>query len=177
PEDCLLITTAAAVAVARVLDRYTDHAVQIKWVNDIYINQKKVCGILTEATIRGDGYLDFAVLGIGINISPPSEGFPHELSDIAGSILTVQKENICEAIMTEILDVFMDLYETLDTKPHIPEYRSRSMLDGMSINVLKSDSVTPATALYIDEELRLVVQYSDGSTEHLHTGDVSIRPI
>ena len=177
PEDCLLITTAAAVAVTRVLDRYIDHAAKIKWVNDIYVNNKKVCGILTEAAIHGNGYLDFAVLGIGINITQPHDGFPTELSNIAGSLFFTQKENIRELIMTDVLDTFMDLYETLDSKAHISEYRSRSMLDGMDINVLKSDSIIPAKALNIDEELRLVVQYSDGSIEHLHTGDVSIRRI
>ena len=116
-------------------------------------------------------------MGIGINITQPPSGFPNELSNIAGSLLSTPRDNIRELIMTAVLDTFMDLYEALDTKAHISEYRSRSMLDGMAINVLKSDTITPATALYIDKELRLVVQYSDGSTEHLHTGDVSIRPI
>lgn len=173
--DSLLITTAAAVAVAQVLEKYTPHKAQIKWVNDIYIDEKKVCGILTEAAVKADGYLDYAVLGIGINIAQPKNGFPDEINHIAGSLLHSHTEQLHETILTEVLNVFMDMLPNLSARAHIDAYRKRSMLDGTEINVLKNDKCIPATALYVDENLCLAVQYKDGTVEHLYTGDVSIR--
>ena len=77
-------------------------------------------------------------------------------------------------IVAEIVNEFLNIYETIENKAFISEYRSRSMLDGMKIDVIKGDTVTPATALYIDHDLSLVVRYDDGKIEHLSSGDVSI---
>lgn len=177
PEDCLLITTAAAVACADVLEQYTDADAKIKWVNDIYIENKKVCGILTEASFNGTGTIDYAVLGIGINITPPESGFPAEIINKAGAVLHEVKHDLRGKITAEILNKFFDLYESLESREFINEYRSRSLLDGMAVDVIKHDCIRPATALFVDEALCLVVQYSDGTTEALDTGDVSIKTV
>ena len=177
PQDCQLITTAAAVACARVLEKIAGEPAQIKWVNDIYIKDKKVCGILTEASITPNGGLDFAVLGIGINITPPKNNFPADLIEKAGSVLSDCSIDLRGMIIAEILNEFFALYETLEDRGYFNEYRSRSLLDGKAVEVLRNDSILPASALYIDEELHLVVQYTDGSIEHLYTGDVSIKKL
>ena len=84
-ERAVLITSMAAVAVARAVERVSTIPAQIKWVNDIFINRKKVCGILTEAGINTEkGSLDYAVLGIGVNVG--SMEFPAELKEIATSV-------------------------------------------------------------------------------------------
>ncbi|MBQ3256161.1 MAG: biotin--[Oscillospiraceae bacterium] len=177
PQDCQLITTAAAVSCARVLEKFSGDTAQIKWVNDIYIKDKKVCGILTEASITPDGDLDFAVLGIGINITPPQNQFPDEIKEKAGSVLSHSVDDLRGQIIAEVLNEFFTLYNTLEDRAYFDEYRSRSMLDGKAVEVIKNDRIHPATALGIDEELRLVVKYSDGSVEHLYTGDVSIKKL
>ena len=75
--DSLLITTAAAVAVSRAIERVAGCEAKIKWVNDVYVDEKKVCGILTEGALDlENGGLRYAILGIGINICPPDGGFP-----------------------------------------------------------------------------------------------------
>ena len=86
-EKSLFITTTAAVAVCEAIEQVTGLNPQIKWVNDVYLNEKKVCGILTEASVDFEnGGLNWAVLGIGINIAVPEEGFPEEIRSIAGAI-------------------------------------------------------------------------------------------
>lgn len=174
-KDCQLITTAAAVACARVLERISKTEAMIKWVNDIYINNKKVCGILTEASLTSKGTLDFAVLGIGINITSPKNNFPTDLINKAGSVLNNSADDLRGFIVAEVLNEFMPLYESLENRAYFDEYRRRSLLDGKCVEVIKHDCILPATAMYIDDELRLVVQYEDKSIEHLYTGDVSIK--
>lgn len=173
PSDALLITTCAAVACARALERISEKDAQIKWVNDIYMDNRKVCGILTEASFA-QGKIDFAVLGIGINLYTPPNGFPTDIKDKAGSLFTAHDSDLRAMIIAEVLNEFFSMYETIENRAFIEEYRNRSMLNGRKVNVIKSDCITPATALYIDSDLSLVVRYEDGKIEHLTSGDVSI---
>ena len=173
PEDSLLITTAAAVACAQVLERHAKKTAQIKWVNDIYIDNKKVCGILTEAAFA-QGKIDYAVLGIGINLAPPQEGFPADIQNKAGSVFDHTDDDMRAVIVADVLNTFFNIYETIEARAFIDEYRNRSLLDGMAVNVIKNDTITPATALHITPDLCLAVRYNDGKIEHLSSGDVSI---
>ena len=83
----LRLTTIAAVAVAESIEAVADVPAEIKWVNDVYVRGRKVCGILTEASFNlEDSTLDYAVVGIGINVYEPEGGFPESIKDRAGSI-------------------------------------------------------------------------------------------
>ena len=175
PEDCLLITTAAAVACARVLEQYTDSPVKIKWVNDIYVDDRKICGILTEASFRTPSDIDYAVLGIGINLAPPKDGFPEDILHKAGTLFHEEASDLRGRIAAEVLNAFFKIYKNLESRSHVKEYQKRSYLDGKHIDVIKHDRIIPATALEICDDLTLKVRYEDGSLEHLSTGDVSIR--
>ena len=85
PSEAVGITTMAAVAACRSIEEVSPGDAQIKWVNDIYLGGKKVCGILTEASIGLEsGSLDYAVVGVGFNVCAPEDGFPGGLSQIAG---------------------------------------------------------------------------------------------
>ena len=176
PADSLLITTCAAVACARVLENVSGKKAEIKWVNDIYIDNRKVCGILTEASFA-QSKIDFAVLGIGVNLYLPEGGFPESIKDKAGSIFEDHDTDLRGYIIAEVLNEFLNMYETIEKREFIEEYRKRSMLDGKQINVIKFDCITPATALYVDADLSLVVHYKTGEIEHLSSGDVSIRKL
>ena len=109
-EKSLFITTTAAVAVCEAIEQVTGLNPQIKWVNDVYLNEKKVCGILTEASVDFEnGGLNWAVLGIGINIAVPEEGFPEEIRSIAGEevlqavkLLTKEKGYDMQTYVTRI---------------------------------------------------------------------------
>lgn len=176
-EDALLITTCAAVAVAQTLEAETQLPCGIKWVNDVFCNGKKVCGILTEASIDLEtGGLNYAILGIGINIFPPKDGFPDELKDIAGSVISAESaEDHKSRILAGVLDGFFAEYPRLTEKNFLEEYRRRSIVTGKTVDVIRGDSVRRAQALAIDHQLRLLVRYEDGTEEAVSTGEVSIR--
>lgn len=174
PSDALLITTCAAVACATALEQLSGKSAQIKWVNDIYMDDRKVCGILTEASFS-QNKIDYAVLGIGINLYTPDQGFPSDIKDKAGSVFAQAKTDRRAELIACILNEFFAMYESIEKRAFLDEYRRRSMLDGKQIHVIKSDSITPATALYIDSDLSLVIRYESGEIEHLSSGDVSIR--
>ena len=176
--DALLITTAAAVAVAHAVERVAAVTAQIKWVNDVYVDGKKVCGILTEGALDlENGGLRYAILGIGINICPPAGGFPPELASIAGALTETGGEALRAPLAAAVLDEFFALYPHLVEKPFYDDYVSRSLLTGRQIEVLRGGMHLPATALGIDRDLHLRVRYADGSEENLAAGEVSTRPL
>ncbi len=176
--DALLITTAAAVAVAHAVERVAAVTAQIKWVNDVYVDGKKVCGILTEGALDlENGGLRYAILGIGINICPPAGGFPPELAPIAGALTETGGEALRAPLAAAVLDEFFALYPHLTEKPFYDDYVSRSLLTGRQIEVLRGGMHLPAMALGIDRDLHLRVRYADGSEENLAAGEVSTRPL
>lgn len=176
PEEAVLITTAAAVAVCHALEKVGAQAPLIKWVNDIYINGKKVCGILTEAGFGAQGgALDYAVLGIGVNIYAPEGDFPCELQSVAGYAFDDKKENLTNEFVAEILNSFHTIYSSLTKRLFIEEYRRRCFVLGKEINVISQGDVTPAKALDIDENCNLLVKYSNGEKVLLSSGEISVR--
>ena len=176
-EDALLITTCAAVAVAQTLEAETQRPCGIKWVNDVFCGGKKVCGILTEASIDLETTaLNYAILGIGINVFPPKDGFPAELEQIAGSVISAEgAEDHKSRILAGVLDRFFAEYPRLTEKHFLEEYRRRSIVTGKTVDVIRGEAQRRAQALSIDDDLRLVVRYEDGTEEAVSTGEVSIR--
>lgn len=172
-----LITTCAAVAAAGAMEEISGHPTQIKWVNDIYTAGRKVCGILTEAAIDMEsGGLQYAVLGIGINLLKPENDFPEEIRDRAGALFTDDADGDFRCrLVAEILNRFMTDYRNLTEKRFLEEYRGRSMLTGQEVEILRGGTVVPAKALGIDDDFGLIVEYPDGRQEHLGSGDVSVR--
>ena len=171
------MTTAAAVAACQAIEACTDERPQIKWVNDVYVRNRKVCGILTEASINFEtGAPDWVILGIGFNVYLPEGGFPPELKNIAGAITETRSQNLRSRITAEFLTSFHRICSDLNNSEYSEEYKRRSFLLGQRIDVLKSDGPVPATAIDIDEECRLIVRYDDQSTEVLSSGEVSVRP-
>jgi len=122
PEDAILITTAAAVAISKAIDEVSGKFSGIKWVNDIYINGKKVCGILAEAGFnQTEPKLDYVVLGIGVNVYAPEGGFPEDIKDIADAVFSENQENMRALLCAKILDNFYDIYNNLCQKEHVEE--------------------------------------------------------
>jgi BirA family biotin operon repressor/biotin-[acetyl-CoA-carboxylase] ligase len=179
-EDSLFITTSAAVAVAEAIEKVTGINAVIKWVNDIFCNGKKVCGILTEAGIDFEGGgLEYAVLGIGINVSIPVEGFPSDLENIATGIFDrkLYESNVRSRLVAEILNYFWKYYDNISQKTFLAEYRKRSFLLGQEINILSGKDTKRALALEIDDNARLVVKLPDGEIKPLSSGEVSVRAV
>lgn len=175
--DATLLTTSAAVAVALAIESVSGQSTQIKWVNDVFMNGKKVCGILTEASLSLESeWLDYAVLGIGINVALPAAGFPAGLSEIATSVYKEDKPpgDLRNRLAAEVLNRFLGYYEQLKERLFLPEYRQRMMSLGKTVMVIKENQQQQATAVDIDNDCRLKVLYPNGDEEYLSSGEVRI---
>lgn len=176
-EKSLFLTVMAAVSVAETVMKYNINDVKIKWVNDIYINGKKVCGILTEGAVNNSKKLDYAVVGIGINVIAPENGFPDDIKDIATAIFPGNsKENTKEIIVADVINRFFSMYNGSD-KDHIRRYKEYSYLTGKEINIIQGDSTRPATVIDITDDCHLLVKNENGEIEEISSGDVSVRPL
>ena len=164
-----LITVDAAVCVAEALEKITGEKALIKWVNDIYINGRKVCGILAERVE------DKVVLGIGINVFAPKDGFPEDIKDKAGYLFKKREKLVKEKIIAEILSAIYKVHLNSERDVLYNKYKKRSMLIGKEIVILQNDTEEPATAVELDDNYSLVVKTENGEVRKLSTGDVSIR--
>ena len=171
----LCITTTAAVAVCRALENTLKIKPKIKWVNDIFVDDRKVCGILTEASLSLEsGGLDWAVLGIGLNVSTPEDGYPDELKEIASSVLSSSDVEIRSQLAAAIIDEFLDIYPNVTDKSVLEDYRKRSLLDGREVTVIRADEQERATVIGIDDDYSLIVKTENGE-RRIKTGEVSVR--
>ena len=176
-EKTIFITVAAAVAAARAIERVSQKKCEIKWVNDIYINNKKVCGILTEGGFNQKGNIKYAILGVGINLFEPKEKFPENLP-LADSVFHKKdgilfKNRIEKQLLNKFLDEFFTFYENLDKKEFINEYKQKSFLKGKKVTYTKDNQTYTATVKDIDDEARLVVSV-DGNEQVLSHGEIQI---
>ncbi len=165
----LLITVDTAVCVARVLEKLTGEKAFIKWVNDIYIKGRKVCGILAE---RVENKI---VLGIGINVFPPKGGFPDDIKDRAGALFETKGRYIKEKVITELLSEFYNIYMNPVREELLAEYKNRSMVTGKNILILRNGGEEEAVAVDINDDYSLMVKKENGEIENISTGDVSIK--
>ncbi len=173
-----LLTPMAAVAVARAIEQVSDRTANVQWVNDIYCDGRKVCGILTEG--RPDtatGKLCYAIVGVGINVLPPEGGFPEDIRARAGAVLTQPKKEARERLAAAFLNEFMALYARLSERTFFAEYRERCLRLGREVTVLRRGESLPAEVLDVTEAFALRVRFADGSEEELTSGEVSIRPL
>ena len=178
--DSLYVTTAAAVAVAEAIEAIAERETKIKWVNDVYCDGKKVCGILTEAAFDMESSgLAYAVLGIGINVRPPERGFPEELRPIVTSVFDGggYDTDTRNRLVAEVLSRFWGYYGTLTQKKFLKGYQDRSLLKGRDVYVIDGNEKELARALEIDDQCRLHVRYADGRDGYLSSGEVSVKPV
>ena len=182
-EECTLLTTVAATATALAIEsatsnlqRTTGKKTQIKWVNDVYIDRKKVAGILTEASMRKDGKgLDYMIIGIGVNITPPEGGFPAEIENIATSVITDEHMYIKNKLIAEIANALIFYYKCFKKKLFIEEYKKRLFFLGEEITVTQGNESYKATAVDIDSMCHLIVKTADGEEKTLQSGEISIK--
>ncbi len=167
--DSVAITVTAAVAVYKSLKSIGVEA-KIKWVNDLYVERKKVCGILTEGVLAGSR-VDAYVIGIGINIVETAEGFPDDIKNIAGSInKDIDRNELVANIVNNLYDCLQK-----DSSNLMSEYRANSLVIGEVVTVIKPTETFPAKVLEITDEAHLIIEKEDGSTEELLSGEISIR--
>ena len=175
-EQSVRITTAAAVAACRAIEETTERKPGIKWVNDVFVEDRKACGILTEGSLNLEtGGLDWVVMGIGFNVYEPEGGFPEEIREIAGPVAAERAGDLRVQLAGSFLRHFGKVCDSLAEASFAEEYRKRSIVTGQNILVLRNGQEIPAFAEDIDGECRLRVRYADGREELLSSGEVSIR--
>lgn len=169
--EATLLTPAAAVAAVRVLERVSGKELKIKWVNDVYKGDKKICGILAEAVLDMEkgGFSGFAV-GIGINLS--TEDFPKDIADIAASLKTDADRNEIAASIARELFAFA---KNLSAREFLAEYRAHSYVTGKEIYFIKDGEKQNATAIGIDDDGGLTVKLENGEVTTLRGGEISVR--
>ncbi len=176
-ETAQLITSCVAVAISKAIDTLCNCSSKIKWVNDIFLNDKKISGTLTEGAINFEnGSFEYAIVGIGINVRSVKNIFDGELSSIATSIEDETGLKISRSRL--IAEVFNNIYlqlQSIDEKSFIKEYKKRSLIVGKDVIVSENGQEVFAKAIGIDKTAGLIVQFEDGSTKVLNSGEARIR--
>ena len=164
------IISAAAVVVSNAIEHVTGKTVDIKWVNDLYYGGKKVCGILCEA-VASKGIVTSVIVGVGINLGECS--FPDELKEIAGSLgcdISLRAQ-----LVAAVADGLFSLEFGALSDEILGEYRRKSMVIGKHIDYYINGEKNTAAAVGIDEQGGLIIEKSDGSTDVLRSGEISLR--
>ncbi|MBO5520561.1 MAG: biotin--[acetyl-CoA-carboxylase] ligase [Eubacterium sp.] len=181
-----MLTSWTAVAVCRAIETVCGVRPGIKWVNDLLLNGRKICGILTQMELESEtGTIRDIIIGIGVNVQEREEDFPEELRDIAGSLFmaTGKKTDrtLLAAEMIRQLDrMCADWYRLQAGSSqlafsYLNDYREHSLVTGRQINVITPRETKEAVAESIGEDFSLHVRYMDGSEEDLRGGEISIR--
>lgn len=174
-QQLLLLTTLAAVAVRRAVAEVCGLETQIKWVNDLYLNDRKLCGILAEGVISSVGELSAAVLGIGLNFSGKQEEYPPELQDVITALYReaapISRNQLIAAILNQLL--------LLADQPSLhaaalQEYRAHSWLLGQAITWQENNMTCKGTALDIDPTGGLMIEKENGEQIILRSGEVTV---
>ncbi len=166
------ITTAAAVSVVKAIEKLTDKKPLIKWVNDVYLDGKKICGILSEAvTDVESGSISSIIVGIGVNIS--TSEFPQEIESTASSLFAqnVSKNELIAEIAKEVLDYCTDF----DFSRVREYYKAHCFILGRKIKYTVRGSVKCAVAEDIGESGELIVRTESGEMQTLASGEISVR--
>lgn len=184
PEEVQIVTLAGSVAVAAALWKLTGMEAGIKWPNDVLLDGKKICGILTEMNCEME-QINYVVLGIGINFSFTDGKFPPELENCATSIRTYAVDHGIDMdglgkldIIRAVLKELDELYELLLQKRHkdiIKAWKKHGITIGKNVHILSGETSYEAFAEDISEDGKLLVRCIDGSRRQVMSGEVSLR--
>lgn len=179
PEKAPMLTLVMAYSVVRVLREQTALPVMIKWPNDLVINGKKLCGILTEMYLKEDA-VDYIVIGTGVNVN--GKTFPEDLSGKATSIYLESEEKtgltgLLENILKEFEKNYACFLQSGDLGFMQESYNELLVSMGRKVRVLDPGNEYDARALGITQTGELLVCKEDGKTETVFAGEVSVRGI
>lgn len=168
------ITSCVALAICKAIEKLTSLNPKIKWVNDVYINNKKVSGILCEAiTNPSTSKIDGVVIGIGLNVEDVL--MPDELKEIVTTLKRETENNIFKnELIAEIINNLEMHFSSIESPEFVKEIRERSCVIGKNIKVISAPEAYEAYAVDIDSECRLVVKRGEREVL-LSSGEISIR--
>ena len=175
PHKCVDITVMVASAVLEAINETSGVLPSIKWVNDIYINDKKVCGILVESTCENDKITN-AIVGIGVNITPPQGGFDSEIKDIATSIFGENAPiNYKEILCAQIINKIIYYYENFDDKTYMSVYRKNSNIINEEVDIYVGNEIVRGIAIDINDKAEIVIKTENGDIRVFNSGEARVR--
>ena len=179
PEKASMMTILAALSVAAAIEEVTDLSGQIKWPNDVLVNKKKCCGILTEMSCERD-YINYAIVGIGINAN--TDSFPPEYGEHSSSLFLETGERVKRAqLAAAVLKAFEGYYGSFvkvqSLEPFMEEYNGKLLGIGNIVKVLDPKGEFTGTSRGINSQGELLVEKEDGSLTEIYAGEVSVRGI
>lgn len=174
-----LITLATGVAVAKALERIGVEKPEIKWPNDIMINGKKVCGILTEATTK-HRTIENVIIGVGIDVNIDIDEFSKDLRNKTTSLEFELKRNVDENLLIKLfLEEFENINELFNNESYeeiLNEWRKRSYSIGKTVEVRKPfNRYYDAYVVGISKDGSLIVEKLDGSLEKVISAECRIK--
>ena len=167
-EDAVKLTCAASVAVVRAIEELTDVRPGIKWVNDVFVGDKKVCGILTEGLFDLEtGRMARVLVGIGINVS--TEVFPPGIHAASLNCVRLKRNRLAARVTDELMDITEGKKDWLDC------YRARSVVIGRDITYVKNGISVSARAIGVEQDGGLLVINENNERSVLKSGEISVR--
>jgi BirA family biotin operon repressor/biotin-[acetyl-CoA-carboxylase] ligase len=179
PADAAKVTLLTACAVCRAIEQTCNISPQIKWPNDILLNGKKLCGILTEMSIEQDE-INYLIVGIGINVNIEPQDLPQELHSVATSVRiekgsSIVRKELTAAIINNFEHCYKNFIEASSIEGFLKEYKERSALLGREVTASSSFLSLKGKVLDITKEGQLLLQLEDGSMKEIISGEVSVR--
>lgn len=175
------MTVLAGLAVLRAIDAVTGLKASIKWPNDIIINSKKVCGILTEMQADPD-LIEYVIVGIGMNVNTPEDGFSEEIRGSATSLFLesgrrVDRCRLSAAVLDELEVLYHEYEKTTDFTGIMQEFTENCITLGHHVRVVSTAGEWEGEAVGLTEGCELIVKLADGTRQVVFSGDVSVRGV
>lgn len=179
PNRASMLTLVMALSVSKGIDEVCNCRTMIKWPNDIVLNKKKICGILTEMGLESD-YIKYVVIGVGINAN--TEAFKEEIESTATSIrketgILVQRAELINKIMEHFEANYATFLETEDLSVLLEEYNERLINKGSEVKVLDPKEEYQGISNGVNQLGELEVIKHDGEKVQVYAGEVSVRGI
>ena len=179
PEQLMHLTCAAAVAACNAVEAAAGIKPGIKWINDLIVGKKKLGGILTELSADpSTGLIEYAVIGIGINCAQSEKDFPEDLAQIATSLnMETCKQTPPSLLAAELIRQLAIMDHMLFTHKSaiMDAYKANCVTLGQDVMLNRADTISYAKAVDLDENGSLLVQFPDGNTQWVQSGEASIR--
>jgi BirA family biotin operon repressor/biotin-[acetyl-CoA-carboxylase] ligase len=178
-KDAFKITFLTAVAIAKTIKKMLKLNAEIEWPNDVLVSGKKVCGILTETSIRGET-VDSVIVGVGINANIDSNFFPEDLKKNATTLSAeVKKEVDREKLLRKLLEELEVYYRMLKENNFdsiLEEWKQLNRLFGANVEVVSFNEKIEGQAVNVDQNGALIIKLADGTTRKVFSGDVTYLP-
>ena len=179
PAGTTAITAWTAVAVRRAIRTVCGVDAAIKWVNDLVLNGRKLCGILTEMSVESEsGQVQYVIVGIGVNVNEEKTDFSEKIRGVAASLYAetgvfFRRAPLAAEIIRELDNLRAAWPQAKDA--YLAAYRAGNITVGREVFVRKGERVLPGTAVAVNDDFSLAVQYRDGEKEDLTGGEVQVR--